>query len=38
MFKITNTQLIAIAAVDAGLDPYAEYATIEVIRQAQGVR
>ena len=27
MFKITNAQLIQIAAVDAGLDPFAEYCT-----------
>jgi len=27
MFKITNNQLIQIAAVDAGLDPFAEYCT-----------
>jgi hypothetical protein len=27
MFKITNEQLIQIAAVDAGLDPFAEYLT-----------
>ena len=27
MFKITNEQLIQIAAVDAGLDPFAEYCT-----------
>jgi len=27
MFKITNAQLIEMAAVDAGLDPYAEYCT-----------
>jgi hypothetical protein len=27
MFKITNSQLIQIAAVDAGLDPFAEYCT-----------
>jgi len=27
MFKITNAQLIEIAAVDAGLDPFAEYCT-----------
>ena len=25
--KITNSQLIQIAAVDAGLDPFAEYCT-----------
>jgi hypothetical protein len=27
MFKITNEELIQIAAVDAGLDPFAEYCT-----------
>jgi len=27
VFKITNAQLIEIAAVDAGLDPFAEYCT-----------
>jgi hypothetical protein len=27
MFKITNEQLIQIAAVDSGLDPFAEYCT-----------
>jgi hypothetical protein len=27
MFKLTNSQLIQIAAVDAGLDPFAEYCT-----------
>jgi len=27
MFKITNEQLIQIAAVDAGMDPFAEYCT-----------
>lgn len=32
--KITNEQLIQMAAVDAGLDPYAEYCTKGVYAQA----
>jgi hypothetical protein len=34
LFKITNEELIQIAAVDAGLDPFAEYATKGVWRAA----
>ena len=34
MFKITNEQFIQIAAVDAGLDPFAEYATKGVWKAA----
>jgi len=34
MFKITNNQLIQIAAVDAGLDPFAEYCTRGVYKAA----
>lgn len=34
MFKVTNEQLIQIAAVDAGLDPYAEYCTKGVYKAA----
>lgn len=34
MFKVTNEQLIQIAAVDAGLDPYAEYCTKGVYEAA----
>lgn len=34
MFKITNEQLIQIAAVDAGLDPFAEYCTKGVYQAA----
>jgi hypothetical protein len=34
MFKITNEQLIQMAAVDAGLDPFAEYCTRGVYEAA----
>ena len=34
MFKITNNQLIQIAAVDAGMDPFAEYCTKGVYKAA----
>jgi hypothetical protein len=34
MFKVTNDELIQIAAVDAGLDPFAEYATKGVWKAA----
>ena len=34
MFKVTNDELIQIAAVDAGHDPFAEYATRGVWRAA----
>lgn len=37
MFKITNEQLIQIAAVDAGMDPFAEYCTKGVYAQ-QGLK